>query len=334
MCARIDPAELRRPARLGRLLSRLERDPADARKVLASLPDPPTGTRRIGITGSPGVGKSTLLNRLIRAYRAAGERVAVVAVDPTSPLSGGAVLADRLRMEAADGDPEVFIRSMGSRGSLGGVTPAASGVAAALEAAGYTRVLIETVGVGQTGYDIVCLADTVAAVFSPEGGDGVQLLKAGVLEVGDVFVVNKADRPGAELMQKEIRLSLELGTSGGGTELHHGQLIAAGSPAGQARCGWETPVISVSAECGAGTAELHAALEAHGDWLASLPEEHPRRRLRLARELNFVLKSQLADLLATGLAGRVDELATQVASGGLELWQAAETLRADLRQLF
>jgi LAO/AO transport system kinase len=342
MPPRIEPAELADETRLGRLLSRVEADQPQAQQVLAALPPPPTPCHRIGITGSPGVGKSTLLSRLIAQLRQAGHRVGVVAVDPTSPFTGGAILGDRLRLSAHMTDPGVFIRSLGSRGSLGGVTPGASAVAAVLEAAGYDRVLIETVGVGQTGYDVVCLADTIVVLFSPEGGDGLQLLKAGILEIGDVFAVNKSDRPGAETMLKEIELNLDLTAIAPADMAHyHPAVLNAGAPAGDGTTrqavkrtsAWRPPALRLVSTEGEGVAELVAAIEAHRQWLAELPADHPRRRQRIARELAFVLRSELARLLDGALAGRLDALAADVLAGGLPVWRAMADLRETAKQL-
>jgi LAO/AO transport system kinase len=303
---------------LGRLLTRVERDPAFARQALAGLPPRPATAHRIGVTGSPGVGKSTLLGWLIRLLRERGERVGVVAVDPTSPLSGGALLGDRLRLAPAHDDPGLFIRSLASRGSLGGVTPAASGVAAVLEAAGYERILIETVGVGQTGYDVVSLADTVLALFSPESGDALQFMKAGILEIGDIFAVNKADRPGAEVLLKEITYSLSLER-------------AAGAPGGPAAAEWTPPVLAVTASTGEGMPALLAQLDAHRAWLAGLPPEHPRRLQRIARELAFVVRSAVDGLIDGALAEAGRRLAGQVLRGEVEFWTAAAGLQGLVR---
>jgi LAO/AO transport system kinase len=337
MCAATDPPDLSDPGHLGRLLTRLEDDPLDSRQLLAGLPAPADQPHRVGVTGSPGAGKSTLLRGLIRHYLADGHRVGIVAVDPTSPLSGGAILGDRVRLGDVQDDPGVFIRSLGSRGSLGGVTPGASAVASVLEAAGYSRILIETVGVGQTGYDVICLADTVVALFTPEGGDAIQLLKAGILEIGDIYAVNKCDRPGADLILREILLSTELSQPSTDEDLHHGLAspreagAAAPQPAllpdGQA---WQPPVLRVIAQTGEGVEEVHGACEKHRAWLAGLPTDHPRRRQRLTRELAFVMRSRLTRLLDDTLATRLDALAARVQAGELGIWEAVEQLRQDL----
>lgn len=337
MCAAIDPAALSDPGRLGRLLTRLEDDALGSRGLLAGLPKPPAPPHRVGVTGSPGAGKSTLLRGLIKQYRAAGRRVGVVAVDPTSPLSGGAILGDRVRLDEAQGDPDVFIRSLGSRGSLGGVTPGASAVASVLEAAGYDQILIETVGVGQTGYDVICLADTVVALFTPEGGDAVQLLKAGILEIGDVYAVNKCDRPGADLILKEIKLSMELSHPSTGERLHHGTFEASeehgtGQPADlhAIDVGWQPPVLRVIAQTGEGVEDVHRACEEHRAWLAGLAADNPRRHQRLTRELAFVMRSRLTRLLDEKLAAGIDALAARVQAGELDIWEAVEQLRHSL----
>ena len=332
----IEPGQLADQTSLGRLLSEVEAGGEQARAVLAALPVPASTPHRLGITGSPGTGKSTLAARLIGLLRAAGERVGVVAVDPTSPFSGGAILGDRLRLLEHQLDPGVFIRSLASRGSLGGVAPGAGATATVLEAAGYSRILIETVGVGQTGYDVICLADTVVVLLSPESGDAVQLLKAGVLEIGDIFAVNKSDRPGAEALMKELELSLDLNSLTSTDLLHHGAgslpvaAITAAPPATEGN-GWRPPVVRLIAKEGEGVAELARAVEAHRLWLQSLGPEHPRRRLRLAREITFSLRAELANLLDGILAPEVDRLAHEVQEGNLKLWDAITMLRARVR---
>src|ERR1041384_7561814 len=197
----IDALDARDPAALARAISLVENQREGFERVLAhayARVGAGGGARRIGITGPPGAGKSTLTERLIREFRGQGLGVAVVAVDPTSPLTGGALLGDRIRMEATALDPGVFIRSMATRGSHGGLATTTEEVADLLQAFGFERILIETVGVGQTELDIAASADTTVLVLVPESGDGVQTLKAGVMEIADVFVVNKSDRPGAD----------------------------------------------------------------------------------------------------------------------------------------
>jgi LAO/AO transport system kinase len=325
MSAPTDPGQFGDSTQLGRLLTRIENNPAAAEQLLAQLPAPETPALRIGFTGSPGVGKSSLINRVIAALAERGQCVAVVAVDPTSAISGGAVLGDRIRLDAAA--PGVFIRSLASRGSLGGVTPAASAVARALEAAGYDPVLIETVGVGQTGYDIVSLADTVVALFSPESGDGVQLLKAGIMEIGDLYVVNKCDRPGAGVLANEIRASLDLSSAPAG---HHAAVAAgetSSTDGGSAADGWTPPVLQVSARDGTGVSELVEQLDAHAQWLKALPADHPQRLRRTMRELEFVIGTELGWACGPEMRALAAEAAGAIHSGALTRDTALDRLR-------
>ena len=214
----------------------------DAGEAVLAGAFPRTGQGvRIGITGPPGAGKSTLTARLARLYREAGHTVAVVAVDPTSPFTGGAVLGDRVRMYELSGDPGVFIRSMASRGSLGGLARTTGEVCDVLEAVGFARILIETVGVGQSELEVAETADTTLVVLVPESGDAVQALKAGLMEIGDVFAINKADRDGAERAAHALRSMIHLGVR---------------------REGWEPPVCLTVAQDGTGVPELVAAARA------------------------------------------------------------------------
>lgn len=202
----------------------------------------------IGVTGAPGAGKSTFVDQLVTEARARGERVAVVAVDPSSPFSGGAILGDRIRMERHTGDDGVFIRSLSSRGHLGGLSPAATEVVDLLDVAGFDRVVVETVGVGQSELGVMEVADTVIVVLTPESGDAVQAMKAGLLEIADVFVVNKADRPGADRMVRDLRQMVHLGTHEEGT--------------------WSPPVLPAVATEGRGVPEVAAAVASHAAWCA------------------------------------------------------------------
>ena len=259
--------------------------------------------RRVGITGPPGAGKSTLVVQLVQHYRAAGLRVAVVAVDPTSPFSGGALLGDRIRMEAVSTDPDVFIRSMATRGSHGGLATTTAEVADVLESFGFDRVIVETVGVGQTELDIARTADTTALVLVPESGDGIQALKAGVMEIADVFVVNKSDRPGADRLKQEIEVMLGIrrGQAFRHVAAHHGRT---GGPSDRRATGldsptvrpsdvWEPPVLSTVAHLGDGIAELAAAFDAHHAWAVATGALAIRRRERLIARTRAVVERAL-----------------------------------------
>ena len=233
-------------ASLARLLSVVEAGGEEARVALADLPvTVADDSWTVGITGAPGSGKSTLTNHLVAHLRDAGERVAVLAVDPSSPFTGGAILGDRVRMQRHDTDPDVFIRSMATRGHLGGLSRAAPQAVRVLAAAGYGWVVVETVGVGQVEVEIAGAADTTVVVVNPGWGDGVQAAKAGLLEIGDVFVVNKADRPGVQSTVADLRSMLEL----------------AGHRA------WDPPILETVASDDRGVAELLDALTAHRRYL-------------------------------------------------------------------
>jgi LAO/AO transport system kinase len=211
-------------AGLARVISRVENEEQGFRDLLKALQPRLGRAHRIGMTGPPGAGKSTLSSALVKHFRAAGEKIAVVAVDPSSPYTGGALLGDRIRMNELALDPGVFIRSMATRGSLGGLALATKEVTDVLDAFGFDRILIETVGVGQSELDIACAADSTVVLVVPESGDAIQTMKAGLMEASDLFVVNKADRPGAERMARELSmmLHLRLGQALRNVPAHHG----------------------------------------------------------------------------------------------------------------
>ncbi|HSD32832.1 MAG TPA: methylmalonyl Co-A mutase-associated GTPase MeaB [Gemmatimonadales bacterium] len=253
--------------------------------------------RRIGITGPPGAGKSTLTQLLIQQYRGVGLKVAVVAVDPTSPFSGGALLGDRIRMEAVSLDPGVFIRSMATRGSLGGLATTTEEVCEVLTAFGFERILIETVGVGQTELDVARTAETTALVLVPESGDAIQTLKAGVMEVADIFVVNKADRPGAERLQRdiEVMLGIRRGTAFRHVSPHHAPGLRRDAAVRKpSEDDWEPPVLLTVATRGEGVTDLMEALERHRGYLEASGLLGRRRRERLAERTRAAVNRAMA----------------------------------------
>jgi LAO/AO transport system kinase len=257
---------------LARAISWVENEAPGAGDVLDGAFAKSGAARRIGITGPPGAGKSTLVARLAVEYRGRGSTVAIVAVDPTSPFSGGALLGDRVRMAALAGDPGVFIRSMATRGSLGGLAVHTAEVCDVLDAAGFERILIETVGVGQSELEVAQTADTTTVVLVPESGDGVQAMKAGLMEIGDLFVINKADREGAERGAFAVRSALEMRA---------------------ARSDWEPDVLLTVASRGDGVPELVAAIERHLEYLETRGGLETRRRQRLEQRFRDLLRDAL-----------------------------------------
>jgi LAO/AO transport system kinase len=293
---------------LARLLSHIENGTPEGRQALASL-FPNTGQAHlVGVTGAPGTGKSSLVNQLAQFYRhpmgqEAPRRVAVIAVDPSSPFTGGAILGDRIRMRDLAGDPGVFIRSMASRGALGGLAAATSGAVQAFDAAGYDTILIETVGAGQAEVDIAALAHTTLVVEAPGLGDEIQAIKAGILEIADILVVNKADRPGVENTERALRGMLELAHPVRRPSNHHHaparvQLNAknASGPEKEADPGpadWIPPVLRTVSTEGAGIPELASQISRHAAYLRQTGDWERREQARLSAELEKIVHDLL-----------------------------------------
>ena len=286
---------------LARMLTQVENDTTDGRAALAEL-FPHTGKAHlIGVTGAPGTGKSSLVNQLALHYRKQGKRVAILAVDPSSPFTGGAVLGDRVRMRDLTGDAGVFIRSMASRGSLGGLARSTAAMSQVFDAAGFEIVMIETVGAGQGEVDIARLAHTTLVVEAPGFGDDIQAIKAGILEIADVLVVNKADRPGVENTVKALKSMLELAHPIRHVFLHHGQEMSVGAPApGAAKESqkvetntWTPPIQRTVSTDGSGIPELAAHINAHAEHLRDSGDWTARERARLESEMGALLHEAL-----------------------------------------
>ena len=279
---------------LARAISHVENEHAEAQAILHAL-YPRTGQGHIiGVTGAPGTGKSTLVTALAQAYRAAGLTVGIVAIDPTSPFTGGAILGDRVRMRALSGDAGVFVRSMATRGSLGGLSKTTGDVVTLLDAAGFERIIVETVGVGQAEVAIASTAHTTLVVEAPGLGDEVQAIKAGILEIADLLVVNKADRPGADRTIKALEMMLEL-ESGPRLIRHHGQLfqMEAAPLASAATDQWQVTVMKTVATNNEGVELLRDRIEAHRTWLHTSGEWDARERVRIAYALESIMRAEL-----------------------------------------
>ena len=311
--ALVSAAREGKPGAVARLISLVEDAHPALREVMAALA-PHTGTAYvIGITGSPGVGKSTSTNALVAAFRARGKRVGILAVDPSSPFSGGALLGDRVRMQDHALDPEVYIRSMASRGHLGGLSWTTPQAIRVLDAAGCEVVLVETVGVGQSEVEIAGLADTTIVLLAPGMGDGIQAAKAGILEIGDVFVVNKADRDGADATVRDLRHMISLGDR---TEPGL----------------WRPPVVKTVAARGEGVADVMEALDKHQGWLDSSGTLQQRRLKRAADEIEAIALAALRARMGDLRAGHgLDDHAAAVVAGQIDPYAAADDIVAQLR---
>lgn len=308
----VEQAREGRPRAVARLISLVEGASPKLREVMAALA-PLTGNAYvIGLTGSPGVGKSTSTTALVGAYRRQGLRVGVLAVDPSSPFSGGALLGDRVRMQDHATDPGVYIRSMASRGHLGGLAWSTPQALRVLDAAGCDVIIVETVGVGQSEIEIASMADTTVVLLAPGMGDGIQAAKAGILEIGDVYVVNKADRDGASSTARELGHMLSLGEARGPND-------------------WRPPIVKTVASRGEGTDDVVEALDKHRAWLEAGGEGTRRRHRRVADEVEAIAVTALRARIGDLRGGHdLDALADRVLAGDLDPYAAADALIAGL----
>ncbi len=301
-------------AALAKAITRIENRSPGYRDLISDLHEHTGDADLIGITGSPGAGKSTLVDKLAKRYRQDGKRVGIIAVDPSSPFTGGAVLGDRIRMASTAGDMDVFFRSMSTRGNLGGLSTATADAVKALDAFGMDVILVETVGAGQNEVDIVKTADTVAVLVPPASGDDIQMLKAGILEIGDVFVVNKADLKGSDRMVQELRTMLQLQD--------------------RAEDDWEPTIVETVAKTGSGVDDLVGVLGDHVDWLADSGRGPEHERQRYAEEIRRLLRDDAAGLIESEIEahGGLDELATRVANRETDPYSVAETVLEPLSE--
>src|SRR5690349_6048028 len=308
----VEQARQGRPRAVARLISLVEGASPHLREVMAALAPLTGGAYVVGLTGSPGVGKSTSTSALVTAYRRAGKRVGVLAVDPSSPFSGGALLGDRVRMSEHASDPGVYIRSMATRGHLGGLAWAAPQAIRVLDAAGCEVILVETVGVGQSEVEIAAQADTTVVLLAPGMGDCIQAAKAGILEIGDVYVVNKADRDGADATARELNHMLGLGEA-------------------RAPGDWRPPIVKTVAARGEGIDEVVEALDKHRAWMEERGVLATRRTDRASREIETIavtaLRERIGDLHGDR---RLDALAERIVAGRLDPYRAADELVAGL----
>jgi len=326
----------RQVAALARAISLVENTRDGYEDVLSALHPGVGAAHRIGITGPPGAGKSSLIEGLLKGYRSREMTVAVVAVDPTSPFTGGALLGDRIRMEALTLDPGVYIRSMASRGASGGLALTTREVCDVLDAYGFDRIITETVGVGQSELSIAGSADTTSLVLVPESGDGVQVLKAGVMEIADLYVVNKADRPGADrlVQEVEIMLGIRRGNAYRHIAPHHGGVGGSSKQAAASDDAWIPPVLQTVAVRDEGIDDLIATFERHRRFLEGSGRLQAARRARLAQHTRDVVNRALSTLVwergdrETRLVAALDD----IVEGRTSPYRLAREIVADLRE--
>lgn len=330
--------EAGRKAALARVITVVENHRDDFETMLGALHPRIGRARRVGLTGPPGAGKSSITSLLVKKYRDAGLRVAVIAVDPTSPFTGGALLGDRVRMESVALDAGVFIRSMATRGSLGGLAAATREVADVCDAFGFDRILIETVGVGQSELDVARTADSTVLILVPESGDAIQTLKAGIMEAADIFVVNKSDRPGADRLRNDVELMLGLrkGISFDKVPAHHGVDLKKYNPARMAReaaadpsaAVWTPPVLRVVATKEEGIDELVAALDRHFAYLEESGQLRVRRRERMRERVMDVVEHKIRGRLwrDTGTMSWLEQQLASVEEGRATPFSVADQL--------
>jgi LAO/AO transport system kinase len=313
---------------LSRLLTQVENDTSEGRAALNTL-FPRTGQAHlIGVTGAPGTGKSSLVNQLALYYRKqTAKRIAVVAVDPTSPFTGGALLGDRVRMRDLSGDTDVFIRSMASRGSLGGLAHATAAVTLVFDAAGYEIIFVETVGAGQAEVDIARLAHTTLVVEAPGFGDDIQAIKAGILEIADILVLNKADQPGVENTERALRGMLELAHPVRRIFQHHGKAETVDAPGKSSDNLWIPPILRTIATQATGFAELAEAIARHREYLRQSGGWSRRERTRLEREVETLIQETLAAQFRAGIhMAYYEEVLGKVFEHQLSPWEAVKAL--------
>jgi LAO/AO transport system kinase len=328
---------------LARAITKIENRSPGYRDIVSALHEHAGSAEVVGVTGSPGAGKSTLVDKLVKRYRDRGETVGVVAVDPSSPYTGGAVLGDRIRMASNVGDMDVFFRSMSARGRLGGLSTATSDAVTALDAFGKDRIVIETVGAGQNEIDIVRTADSVVVLVQPGSGDDVQMLKAGILEIGDVFVVNKADMDGtartvAELeemihLRSDPRKNLDTGHHG--FDEAQGASVVNGESDADAET-WTPEVVETIATSGDGVEDLAEVLAAHRAFLEESGRLREKAQTRYAEEIRRHVQSDLSDLVERELDARggIDSFAAAVADRETDPYTVADEVVAPVRDCF